>query len=425
MTYIGFWKWGFRSTLKIHTSNAETQPEISKSTTFADFVRTKIPLLDESKKLWLNPLLFNGALQTLYYGMHNSATEFQVYYGRELFTYKDGGECSLDWVIESPESDDEFRKLYKETLPETSPKLHPRTRFFTGEELAKQVKPGQTSDTAPICVVFHGLAGGSHEPLIRNLAQDLKKIPGTKWDVVVVNSRGCCRTKITTGKLFTGLSHEDIHEVLVDLKKRYPNRPVYTVGFSFGGLLVANYLAIHGDEAKKLVKSAVVVGCPWDMEESARHIRKSLTGQYMLGPSLTTFLNKLIKSNSKELQQHSPEVYNDESIKKAKMAKQTSDWDDIFTCKAAGFKNSWEYYREASPVHRAEKIRVPLLSLNATDDPTVSTDIDFDKLVKENPYLAMVESNLGGHLGWVKPSGEFWCVEVVSEFINTFNAQAN
>lgn len=424
MTIIGFWKWGFRSTLKVHSAILEESPKISPSLTFTDFIRSKLPILDASKKLWLNPLLFNGSLQTLYYGMHNSDTEFEVYYGREIFKYEDEGVCSLDWVIDRPESESEFRKLYKETLPETSPKLHPRTRFLTAEELENKVKRDQKSETKPLCVVFHGLAGGSHEPLIRNLGQDLKKLPESQWDIVVVNSRGCCRTKITTGKLFNGLSYDDIKEVLVDLKKRYPNRPLYTVGFSFGALLVANYLAFSGESAKDLVKAAVLIGCPWDMEKSAKHVRTSLTGKFMLGPSLTTFLNKLVKSNSKELKEFMPEVFNEESFKKARLAKQTTEWDDIFTAKTAGFKDSWEYYREASATQRADKIRVPTLSLNATDDPTVFTDLDYDKMVQQNPYLTMVETDLGGHLGWVKPSGEFWCVEVVSEFINEFNALA-
>ncbi|OBA22407.1 AB-hydrolase YheT [Metschnikowia bicuspidata var. bicuspidata NRRL YB-4993] len=425
MTIIGFWKWGFRSSLKVHTSSAEDSPKIAQSTSYADFVRSKLPILDPSKKLWLNPLLFNGSLQTLYYGMHNSETEFQVYYGREIFKYQDQGVCSFDWVIDRPESEKEFRKLYEETIPESSPKLHPRTRFFTPEELEKQVQRNQAADQRPICVVFHGLAGGSHEPLIRNLAQDLKQLPESPWDLVVVNSRGCCRTKITTGKLYSGLSHEDVREALVELKERYPNRPLYTVGFSFGAVLVANYLAFAGEAAQKLVKAAVLIGCPWDMLESAKHVSSSLTGKFMLNPSLTTFLNKLIKSNSKELKEHLPEIFNDSSIKKGKLAKKTHEWDDIFTCKTVGLESSWDYYKEASPLQRVGDIRVPTLSLNATDDPTVSTDIDFDRLVRKNPCLAMVESDLGGHLGWVKPSGEFWCVEVVCQFIDRFNAEAS
>lgn len=423
MTFVGFWKWGFRASVQLHISDKADSPKVSDNLTLRDVVTTRVPLLDSSKKLWLNPLLFNGALQTLYYGLHNSETEFKVYYGREIFTYKDEGVCLLDWVIPEPESSEAFKKLYEETIPELSPRLHPRTRFLTHEELTQKTAKDQADSTAPICVVFHGLAGGSHEPLIRNLAQDLQRLDEGKWDFVVVNSRGCCRTKITTGQLFTALSCLDIGEVLVDLKARYPNRPLYTVGFSFGAVILANYLALRSDEAKQLVKAAVLIGCPWDMVDSAKHIESSLVGKYMLNSSLTTFLNKLVKSNSKELKQHSPEFFNDESMRKAKQAKKTYQWDNIYTCKIAGFDLSWDYYKEASPIHRVNAISVPTLSLNSTDDPTVSANIPFDA-ARTNANLAMVETNLGGHLGWVKYSGEFWCVEVASDFINALESSA-
>lgn len=420
MTIIGFWKWGFRADIKLHITD-DKSPKINSSLNFRDLITKRVPEIDTSKKLWLNPLLFNGALQTLYYGMHQSDTEFPIYYGRELFKYKDGGVCSLDWVMPPPKSSDEFTRIYKQTIPEDSPKLHPRTRFFTPEELSARTASAQTSSQDPICVVFHGLAGGSHEPLIRNLACQLTEDVATKWDVVVVNSRGCCRTKITTGKLFSGLSISDVEEVFVELKKRFPNRPLYGVGFSFGAVLLANYLGTAGEGAQKVLKAASLIGCPWDMVESARHIDSSLTGRYLLNPNLAVFLNKLIKSNSKELKELQPEVFNDETFKKARQAKKTYQWDDAITCKTIGFKDSWAYYYEASPVRRAHNIAVPTLSINSSDDPTVSPHVPYD-LTKTNPYLAMVETNLGGHLGWVQYSGEFWSVGAAKQFMNQFQA---
>lgn len=417
MTFVGFWKWGFRSSVKIHTGDESQSPKINDSLTFHSFVEKKLPALDPTKKLWLNPWLFNGALQTLYYGTHNSASEFKVFYGREIFTYADKGVCSLDWKIK-PEDEQTFKQLYNDTLPSSSPRLHPHTRFFTSEELEQMTKPNQAELTNPICVVIHGLAGGSHEPLIRNLAQDLDKMTSTDWDFVVINSRGCCRTKITTGKLFNALSHSDIEEVLVDLKKRFPNRPIYAVGFSFGAVTLANCLAFEGEKAKKLVEAAALIGCPWDMVDSATHLQNSLSGRYLFSPNLTAFLNKLIKSNLQELKLHSPDLFTDENIKLAKAAKATSEWDDVLTCKTAGFANSHDYYVAGSPAQRINDIKVPTLTLNSTDDPTVSGKIPFDA-VHTNPNLAMVETNLGGHLGWVKYSGEFWCVEVACNFIDS------
>lgn len=416
----GFWKWGFRASVKLHSGSDEKSPKINDSLTFNDFLKQELPIVNPKQKLWLNPLLFNGSLQTIYYATHNSTEKFLIYYGRELFTYKDEGRCSLDWIIPAPESKEAFQSLYKETLPKDSPRLHPRTRFFTESELAAKTAHGQTPDlTDPICVVLHGLAGGSHEALIRNLGQILTG-SDTNWDVVVVNARGCCRTKITTGKLYHALSTDDVLEVLVELQKRYPSRPIYTVGFSFGALVLLNFLGEMGEKANLLVKAAVVIGCPWDLAGSARHLNRSLSGRYMFGPSLTEFLNKLVKSNLKELQEHVPEIFTDEAVKRARLVKKTAEWDDIFTCKTAGFDTVGDYYDAGSPQQRLHNISVPTLIINSTDDPAIDPELPL-KEVEANSNLAMVETNLGGHLGFVKWSGDFWCVEVADDFINQFH----
>lgn len=413
---IGFWKWGFRATVKVEC-NKENSPKITKSTTLSDLVANGIASLKPSEKLWLNPFLFNGTLQTINYAT-SKLENHNVFYGREVFTYVDGGICSLDWVIpsESKESFKEsFKELYAKTLPEGWPRLHPRTRFFTTEEQETKSKYDQKEDTSPICVVFHGLAGGSHEPLIRNLADCLMSQEGSQWDVVVVNSRGCCRTKITLGKLFTALSYSDIGEVLEELKRRYPNRPTFTVGFSFGAALLTNYLGAEAEKSKELVLGAVLIGCPWDMAASARHLESSLSGRYLFNPQLTMFLNKLVKSNYAELKSHTPEIFNDENVSKAWKAKRTYQWDNIFTCQLISSKDSWEYYHKASPINNASSVPVPTLIINSTDDPAVAPIFPD---VTQNSNLALVQTNLGGHLGWAQYSGEFWCVEVADDFMN-------
>lgn len=416
----GFWKWGFRASIKLHTAPEDESIKINQDLTLNQFLAQDLPLVDTSSKLWLHPLLFNGSLQTLYYAMHKSHTEFQVYYGRELFQYKDGGQCSLDWIIPKPESKEAFDKISKESFPESSPRLHPKSRFFTTAELEKLTAEGQTPDsTDPICVVSHGLAGGSHEPLIRNLGKILYE-SDTNWDVVVVNNRGCCRTKITTGQLFNALTTEDIKDVLVELRKRYPSRPIYAVGFSFGAVMLANFLGEAGEEAQLLLKGACLIGCPWDLAASARHLDSSITGHRLFGPSLAQFLSRLVKSNLKELRAHLPALFSEENVQKALEAKTTADWDNVITCKTAGFDTVWDYYEAGSPQQRMSTIAVPTLIINSTDDPAVDANLPI-KEVYANPHLAMVESDLGGHLGFVKYSGDFWCVQVADEFFQSLN----
>ncbi|ODV80337.1 alcohol acyl transferase [Suhomyces tanzawaensis NRRL Y-17324] len=401
---MSFLNWGFRANVQVHNGvSAELPLKSGSSGKFSSFVDS----LNFPSKLWLNPLLFNGVLQTLYYT--SAGSKVKVFYGRELFTYADEGICSLDWVIPA-EPKDEFNDKYKATLPEGSPRLHPNTRFFSDKELLQR-KEALAKSTAPIVVILHGLAGGSHEPLIRHLTS----IINPDWDTVVLNNRGCCRTKITTGSLYTALATGDIGEVLTDLHEKYPERPIYAVGFSFGAIMLANYLG----EGTDIVKAACVVGCGWDLVDSSYHMDSSWSGRYMFGPALTSFLNKLVQNNFGELSSHNPEVFNKEQLAEGKGLKKTWQFDQLFTRKLVGFDSAFEYYREASPARNLPKIRTPTLALNSTDDPCVSVRLPVLE-AKANPYVSLVETDLGGHLAWAQSGGRFWGAEMVQKYFEGF-----
>lgn len=417
---MGIFRWGFRANVKVHSGEDSVVLESRDNgkLTLRQFVNDKVTLVDSSKKLWLNPVLFNGTLQTFYYATAKSHDKFLVWYGRELFTYADGGVSSFDWVVPAQEKE-EFDRLYKETLPEGWPRLHPRTRFFTKNELEK-VTAVDPENTKPILAVFHGLNGGSHEPLIRDLAQLLKSDDHKdKWDVVVLNCRGCCRTKITTSQLFTALSTEDIHENLAELRRRYPKRPIYAAGFSFGAAMLSNYLgAPHTNKVD--LKAVTLVGCPWDLVGGVDHMLLSWLGAYLFAPALTTFLYKLVKSNFKELQKHNPDFYTDDLLHRLKNDAKTPDqFDDLVTSKFLGYRNAREYYKDASPRQRICNISVPTLVLNSTDDPVISVDLPLQE-TNANKYITLVETDLGGHLGYVTSDKQFWCSKVAEQFFTEF-----
>lgn len=409
--------WGFRANKTVYQSDKSV--ELGNSKTKLNELVNGLPCL-QSPKLTLHPLLFNGALQSMYYGKANSDEKFRVYYGREVFTFEDGGICSLDWVKDE-EPKEVFDAKYKETLPENWPRLLPRTRFFDKEELDTLQKV-DTESTKPIVIVFHGIGGSSHELLVRNFAQLLTtgKNKG-RFDVVINLNRGCGRTKVTTGKLFTAISTEDIHEVILEMKKRGPNRPIYTVGFSFGAVILTNYLGIHKDNSAKLIKGAAIIGCPFDLYKSISGLKKSWSGYYLFNPAVALYLNKMIKNNFKDLNRHSPDLVTKENLDYTTKSKDTYVFDSVFTSKIAGFDSAKEYYDHVSPELRLDDISMPFLSVSSSDDPTNGGYIPNDKFVA-NPYTASLETDLGGHLAFVTPDKQFWCVRVIDEFFEALEA---
>ena len=83
-----------------------------------------------------------------------------------------------------------------------------------------------------------------------------------------------------------------------------------------------------------------------------------------------------------------------------------SSFDNQFTCKAGGsspdfpMPDEWTYYRWASSHRLLEHVKVPLLALNADDDPIVSVLPVYADDQPIGPWVVFSVTRGGGHLGW-------------------------
>lgn len=169
----------------------------------------------------LNPLLFNGHVQTMWTATKPEGPK--IWYRRrtfeaELEAYK--GTFAVDFAVEPFEGSEEG-------LPR-------RTTNYTDEEF----KNIASDDNKPMLVVLHGLSGGSHEVYLRHAIAPLLGEGG--WEACVVNSRGCARTKLTSGMLYNARATWDIRQTVKWLRKTFPNRPLFGIGFSLGANILTN-----------------------------------------------------------------------------------------------------------------------------------------------------------------------------------------
>lgn len=111
--------------------------------------------------------------------------------------------------------------------------LPPRTRHYDEQEFDSI----GSEDHTPMLVMLHGLSGGSHEIYLRHV---LKPMLDAGWEACVVNSRGCAKSKITTGILFNARATWDVRQVVKWLRKTFPNRPLFGIGFSLGANIMVN-----------------------------------------------------------------------------------------------------------------------------------------------------------------------------------------
>ena len=171
----------------------------------------------------LNPFLFNGHLQTIWTTFKGA--DPLVFYKRNIFEHENpafAGTFAVDFVVRSfTETNDD-----DELLP-------PRTVYFKKEEFDQIA----SADTRPMLVVLHGLAGGSNESYLRCVIEALFK---DGWEACVINSRGCAMSKITTGVLYNARATWDIRQMVKWLRKVFPNRPLFGLGFSLGANILVN-----------------------------------------------------------------------------------------------------------------------------------------------------------------------------------------
>ncbi len=76
-------------------------------------------------------------------------------------------------------------------------------------------------------------------------------------------------------------------------------------------------------------------------------------------------------------------------------------FDDVYTAPYHGFQGASHYYREASALRVAERIRLPVLILTAADDPFVPPEQFRESELRTNPHVTVRIETHGGHCGFV------------------------
>ncbi|KHO01462.1 hydrolase, alpha/beta fold family [Metarhizium album ARSEF 1941] len=383
---------------------------------------------DSTPPCRLNPLLFNGHIQTMWTATKPSGPP--VYYRRRIFdadhkTYK--GTFAVDFAVQPFEEVDE-------TLPR-------RTAYYTDEEFDNI----GSDDCKPMLVVLHGLSGGSFEVYLRHTIAPLLGAGG--WEVCVVNSRGCARSNITSGVLYNARATWDCRQTVKWLKKTFPNRPLFGLGFSLGANMLTNvspqprivgrfgvdqkqYCGEEGEDC--ILKGAVVCSNPFNLEITSKILQNRFIGRevylramgcrhYMISAallrmSLTVLLvamRNLITTHKEALKK-----YTDLDLPTVEKVTYLHDFDREVQCPTWGYPTEDAYYRDASSTDAVLNIRIPFIAVQATDDPiAVKEALPFAEF-RRNPNTVMITTSMGGHLCWFEMGGSRWHPKPVCNFLN-------
>ncbi|KAK0221374.1 Alpha/Beta hydrolase protein [Armillaria fumosa] len=318
--------------------------------------------LGEFVPAWWLP---NGHLQLIYCVMGDFSKTDHIVYKRTYLRLVDGGTLGLD---STPPNQDSFKE-----------------------------------DT-PVVVVMHGLTGGSHESYVRNiLATACLPVEqgGLGYRAVVVNFRGCAGIPLTSNQFYSAGYTDDLRQALFYISQQYPKAPLFGLGFSLGANVIVRYLAEEKEHSR--LSAACVLACPWDLSKNNDAMESTLWGKYAYSKGMASNLLRLLSRHTASLSRQ-PDHYVTAAMHAAFALKSPTleQFDDKFTSKAGGappvfpFPSARHYYTWASSHYVLPDVRVPLLALNAADDPIVQKvpeDVD-------NPSVVLAVTPGGGHLGW-------------------------
>ncbi|KAL9099196.1 MAG: hypothetical protein Q9163_005272 [Psora crenata] len=255
-----------------------------------------------------------------------------------------------------------------------------------------------SEDDTPMIVMLHGLSGGSHEIYLRHT---LKPMTDAGWKACVVNSRGCAKSKITSGILYNARATWDVRQT---------------------------YLAEEGSDCP--LKGAVVISNPWNLDASSLALQRTWLGLNVYSKAMGTSLKILFEecmipflmNLRRKLTWSSRHVREIEKqsrvdIDRVRNIRYFFEFDRELQGPTWGYPTEGAYYRDASSCDSILAVKVPLFAINAEDDPLAVNEALPFREFKQNPYTVLCTTSKGGHLGWFESGGGRWFTKPACQFL--------
>jgi hypothetical protein len=261
--------------------------------------------------------------------------------------------------------------------------------------------------TALIC---HGLGGSSTSPIVIGMAAALWK---AGLNIVRYNMRNCGGTEERCRTLYHSGMHGDMVRVIDELIAR-ECRSIVLIGFSAGGNLVLNTAASLGPSVPRQLKAVASICGAMDVAAAADALHRGASRFYEW--RFVRELEDLFKRKAKLF----PDIFRLNHLRKFKSIR---EFDNDITAPYGGYRDADDIYTSISSSRWAERISVPTLVIQSKDDPFIRLLPATVEKVKRNPHVTFLETECGGHCGFVAQGKLWWAEETVEAFFASVLAE--
>ena len=323
--------------------------------------------LDAFKSTWLTG---NGHLATLhgYLRPHPPCLPCT----RELVHTDDGGHFSLEWYSERVGAMDNVEAL-REDL---------RTR--------------------PIVLLLHGVNDSGQHSYMKHCAHVVATQKG--WRAVCMTYRGCGSLSLSSPQCYDASRTADVALAVDTIRTRFPAAPLFLVGFSLGANIMVKYLGEEGPKAVGKISGAVAISNPWAFHPHIESLHYTSKPRSLRRISAWVYSILVAHEYKKYVRRHKTQLA--DRLKKLQRPFERMltlrQLDENVTCLLNGWQSLEHYLTTASSSNYLEGVAVPLLGINALDDPLVSREALEHTVGKssKNPNVILVTTTRGGHIGW-------------------------
>jgi predicted alpha/beta-fold hydrolase len=308
------------------------------------------------------PWLFNTHLQLMFLSARKKNAG-QSYDRIEPITMQDGGQTALAWI---------------------------------GDALPAR---------APTIVVLHTLTGSPQS--MQELMIDLHRHTG--WRVVLCIRRAHAGLPLTSPAFNIFGSVTDLSEQLELIRARLPDSALYGVGSSAGSGLLVRYLGLSGDAS--LLRAAFAYSPGYNTDTGfdnihrfySRYMAKKLINQFVL-PHHSQIAH--LPTGSALPQSHDLTEFNRHAYE------------------FAGYGSFDEYAKDINPMRVFTGVRVPIMVLNAEDDPicNIANVSPYLDTMRQMPNTILVTTRQGSHCahyeGWRATS---WAARLMAQYLLTIH----